>query len=232
MAPRNAANRSHALPTPADDDDPGSGESASDAPPVDAEPDKPLTAKQQKKQAKKRAKQIKKARKQERKSKASASKRWVYLTVPVTEGQQYRLGRISITGNEVFPYVALRGGIPMVDGEIFNNQRLLSGVNLITRLYEDRGHLYANVVQRTERREGESIADVTITVDEDRPFYVGRIEFTGNSSTRDRVLRREVQLLEGELFSRTKLDFSSIKVNQLGYFQLLESPVIEPISRP
>ena len=212
-----------------DDDDPPPDESASDARPADAPPDQPLTARQQKKQAKKRAKQIKQARKQERKSKAKESKRWVFLTVPVTEGPQYRLGQISITGNEVFPDQYLRSSIPMAEGAVFNNQRLRAGVDLISRLYEDRGHLYANVVQRTERHEEEPIADVTVTVEEDRPFFVGRIEFRGNSATRDRVLRREVQLLEGELFSRTKLALSAIKVNQLGYFQVLEEPVIEPI---
>jgi outer membrane protein insertion porin family len=202
---------------------------AEETPAEDSAPQKPLTTRQQRKEAKKSAKQIKKARKKERKSKASESKRWVYLTVPVTEGKQYQLGQISFTGNDVFADGVLRGTIPMAEGDVFNNQRLRAGVNLMTRLYEDRGHLYANVVSRIERREEEAVADVTITLDEDRPFYVGRIEFRGNSSTRDRVLRREVQLLEGELFSRTKLDVSTIKVNQLGYFQVLEEPVIEPL---
>ena len=103
-----------------DDDDPPTDESASDALPADAPPDKPLTARQQKKQAKKTAKQIKQARKRERKSKATESKRWVYLTVPVTEGQQYRLGQISFTGNEVFADDVLRARIPMLEGAVFN----------------------------------------------------------------------------------------------------------------
>ncbi len=214
---------------PDEDDAPDLGDSAPDAPLPDQPPDRPLTAKQQKQRAKKRVKQIKQARKRERESKAAESKRWVYLTVPVTEGPQYRLGKIDITGNEVFSDATLRANIPMIDGDVFNNRRLRAGVNTITRLYEDRGHLYANVVQRTERHDGEPIADVTVTVDEDRPFYVGRIEFRGNSATRDRVLRRELQLLEGELFSRSKLDISTLKVNQLGYFQILQEPEIEPI---
>jgi outer membrane protein insertion porin family len=192
-------------------------------------PTEPLTPKQQKKLEKKRKKQEKKARDQARKAKKKASKRWVYLTVPLTEGTQYSLGEITFDGNDVFPDEVLRRQIPVAGGAILNNGAVKTGVDRITRMYEDRGYLYANVVQRIERREDGPTADVTVTVEEDRPYRVGRIEFLGNTSTHDRVLRREMQLSEGDLFSRTKLDLSRAKINQLGYFQITGEPVIEPI---
>ncbi len=189
----------------------------------------PLTTKQLEKRAKKAQKQEEQARKRERKAEAKKSKRWVYLTVPITEGEEYRLGEITLEGNEVFPDELLRAMIPIRDGEILNNGALEFGVNRITRVYEDRGYLYANVVRRIERHVGENIADVEISVEEDEPYYVERVEFRGNSRTHDRVLRRELQLMEGDLFSRTRLDRSRGKINQLGYWQVSGEPVIEPI---
>jgi outer membrane protein insertion porin family len=188
---------------------------------------KPLTEKQIRKQEERQRKQEKKARKQEQKE--SSVKRWVHLSIPVREGQQYTLGEISISGNEVFPDELLRAMIPLGEGQVLRNDLLEFAIDRIRRMYEDRGHLYATVVRRLERREGENIADIAVVVDEDEPYFVGRIEFSGNTSTHDRVLRREMILAEGELFSRTKLDISRAKVNQLGYFHVPEDPVIEPI---
>lgn len=186
-----------------------------------------LTPRQQQKLERKRARQEKRARRKARK--ASKIKRWVELTVPVVEGEQYRLGKVSFSGNEVFPENLLRTLIRMNEGDIFHNDRLENAVDAITLLYEDRGHLYATVVRRIERREDERIADVEINIEEDKAYYVARIEFRGNTQTHDRVLRREMLLNEGDLFSRTRLDFSRSKVNQLGYFQVPDEPIIEPI---
>jgi outer membrane protein insertion porin family len=206
------------------------------APPPDPAPipdpgesGEPLTAKQAQKLAKKTAEEEKKARKKARKAKKKESKRWVYLTVPLTEGQSYRVGEVTIEGNEVFPDIVLRGQLPLVEGGVLNNGALRAGVNRISRIYEDRGYLYANVVQRIQRQVEGYTADIVVTIEEDEPYNVGRIEFRGTSSTHDKVLRREFTLHEGDLFSRTKLDLSQAKVNQLGYFGIAGAPVIEPI---
>jgi outer membrane protein insertion porin family len=196
---------------------------------ADTEPAEALTPKQLKKRNKQREKREKKERERARAAKKKASKRWVFLNVPITEGPQYSLGEISISGNEVFPDPVLRAQIPVADGSVLHNGALKVGVNRITRMYEDRGYLYAKVVQRIQRRAEGDTADVTVTIEEDRPYRVGRIEFIGNTATHDRVLRRELQLMEGDLFSRSKLDVSRAKVNQLGYFQVIGDPLIEPI---
>lgn len=173
------------------------------------------------------AKQRKKAAKKARK--AAKKKKWVYLTVPIDEGEPYRLGSISFSGNEKFSDKNLRLLVPLVEGGLLRNNLLEAGVDNISLLYENNGHLYASVVRRIERREGEHVADVTFSIDEDDPYIVNRIEFSGNTATHDRVLRRELLLSEGELFNRTKLDISKLKVNQLGYFQAPDEPIIEPI---
>lgn len=191
----------------------------------------PKEAKKKTKQAEKEAKQAEKASREARKAERDAAdvKRWVFLTIPINEGPQYTLGQISVEGNEVFPPELLRSLIPLAEGGILRNNILDMSVDRIRRLYEDRGHLYTTVVRRIERREGEDVADVVIVIDEDEPYYVANIEFRGNTSTFDKVLRREMILQEGQLFSRTKLDVSRAKVNQLGYFEVAGEPVVEPV---
>jgi outer membrane protein insertion porin family len=200
----------------------------SEPPPEAALPAEPDLSGLTPKEREKWEKQQKAARKKERKKKAV--KRWAELTVPIVEGEQYVTGDLTVEGNDVFPAELLRALIPLREGEIFRNNILDAAVEGIRRMYEDRGHLYATVVRRIERREEEKIADIELFIEEDEPYYVARIEFRGNSKTHDRVLRREILMAEGELFNRTKLNISKMKVNQLGYFQVPEDPLIEPIA--
>ncbi len=180
---------------------------------------------------KRKAKEEKRKKKIERVRKKAEPKvkKWIVMTVPVNEGKQYLTGDIEITGNTQFTDDQLRAFLPIRTGSVLRNNFLDNGVKSITRLYEDRGHLYASVVRKIERREDGNVADVRIEIKEDEPYYVASIEFQGNNKTQDRVLRREMLLNEGELFNRTKLDVSKVKVNQLGYFEVSEDPVIEPV---
>ncbi|MCP3978964.1 MAG: BamA/TamA family outer membrane protein [bacterium] len=182
--------------------------------------------KQEKEAAKRRKARDKSLSLAQHKEKA---KRWVYLTVPVKEGEPYTLGDVTIAGNDLLSEDILRPYLTMGEGDTLSSLRLDSGVDRITSLYEDLGHLYANVIRRVQRREGEHVADVEIVIEEDLAHNIARIEFTGNSATHDRVLRREVLLAEGERFSRSRLNFSRRKVNQLGYFQVPTEPVVEPL---
>jgi len=190
------------------------------APPVAPPTTEVPTAKQAKREAKQQRKEEKKRKK---------VKRLVYLSVPVQEGPQYTLGELRITGNAEIPTQILKALIPLQPGQVLRDDVLEAGIDRVTRLYEDRGHLYANVVRRIERKESGNVADVVVTVDEDKPYTIGKIEFAGNTSTRDAVLRRELLVREGSLFNRSALDVSRLKLNQLGYWQSPQEPVIAPV---
>ena len=160
----------------------------------------------------------------------AAGKQWAYLTVDVSEGPQYRLGEVEISGNSKLTDKDLKRNVFLRPGEILSETSIDLTINSITRRYEDMGHLYANVNRRIDRRDGEEpVADVEIQILEDHPYLVDRIEFSGNTSTQDKVLRREVLLSEGENFNRTRLDFSRRKLNQLGYWVIQEDPEIQPV---
>jgi len=206
---------------------------------LDERPPEGLTEKQDAKWAEKHrskvtqaGKDVEKARKKLDKAQNALEpdpgKQWVALTVNIAEGPQYRAGTMSVEGNTVFEDPQLLSMIPVTEGVILSNGLVQLGVDRITRLYGDRGYLYANVVRQIRRHEDEPVADVLIEIVEDEPYYVGKIEFVGNTSTHDKVMRREFVLHEGDLFSRTKLDVSVQKVNMLGYISSTEEPVIEP----
>jgi outer membrane protein insertion porin family len=162
-------------------------------------------------------------------------RRWVQMTVPIAEGEQYRTGEITVSGSSLWSEEEIRARIPLREGMILSNAFLKAGIERVSNDYANRGHLYANVVRQVKRREGEDIADIHVEISEDKPYFVHRIEFTGNTSTQDRVLRREVPLNEGVLFNRALLDLGISKVNQLGYYEVKKEDVIiepdEPQSR-
>jgi outer membrane protein insertion porin family len=225
--PEAPATPAPATPAPASEPVPSSAESAAQEEAAAA--GRPQGTRAERKAARQLEKARKKAEKQASK-KAPRVKRVVALTVPVVEGRQYRLGEITTRGNTVLTNENILGPIPLKSGDILREGVLKSAVEAVARAYNDRGYLYATAVRQIQRRKsGEPIADVTIEVTEDQPYYVSRIQFSGNTSTKDGVLRREMVLTEGELFSKTKLDLSKYKINQLGYFEVKDEPIIQPV---
>ncbi|MBZ5639692.1 MAG: outer membrane protein assembly factor BamA [Acidobacteriia bacterium] len=227
--PADAAKDKAAAATP---EAPGGGKDAAAASPKAAEALRPLSPREERKRAEKRRREEERAKKRAEKARKKAEpkvKRWVYLTVPVSEGPEYRAGNISVTGNSLFADKDLLAFIPLRKGDVVNIGLLKIAVDAITKAYGNKGYYLATAVQQRERHPETKIADVQIVINEDKPYYVSRIEFTGNTVTRDRVLRREFPLNEGDLFNRSLLDLGVSKLNQLGYFEAKEQPVVEPI---
>ena len=146
----------------------------------------------------------------------------------VKEGPQYRLGEIKVTGNTVFTDREIRQRVVLIPGMIVNDVLLQASTDRIRTEYANRGYIYALVTRSVTRHEG-NIADVTIEIDEDKAYKADRIDFEGNSVTRDAVLRREMRLSEGDLLSRNRLDLSGYKIQQLGFVKPDPDPYIEPV---
>lgn len=153
-------------------------------------------------------------------------KKWVKLTVPIEEGLQYRVGKMEIAGNSVFSEPEILARVPLRPGMVFNDSALKYGTKRLEEDYGERGYFYVSIDPRVDKRE--QIADLTLTVTEDKKYFVNRIEFSGNTTTRDGVLRREVPLGETELFNVRRLRLGIRKIAQLGYFQVGDDPVVKP----
>ena len=142
-----------------------------------------------------------------------------FIKIRVEENDQYRLRDINVTGNEQFTEEQLLSFLRLNSGEVFNETRLREGFEDLGKLYGNFGYVNFTPVPNYEFDDEARIVDLTINVDEDRQFFVNRINFRGNTSTRDKVIRREVMLEEGKVFSSQLWDMSLLRLNQLGYFE-------------
>jgi outer membrane protein insertion porin family len=147
----------------------------------------------------------------------------VDITIPIDEGEQYRLGGITFKGNqEVTNVKALRSLFPMKDGDIFSREKVAKGLENLRNAYRELGHINFTSIPNTNFDEDKKLAYLSIDLDEGKKFYVRRIEFAGNTTTRDKVIRREVALEEGQVYDERLWKLSLLRLNQLGYFDPLK----------
>jgi len=146
------------------------------------------------------------------------------IMMPVEEGERYKLGGIAFTGNKMFSNTrALRAQFAQKDGEWFNATLFGKGLKELQKAYGSQGYInmVANPVPR--RDDAKKLVFWDVDIDEGKQFYVSRIEFAGNTVTRDKVIRRELLLQEGEIYSSQRWDISILRLNQLGYFDVLKT---------
>ena len=146
------------------------------------------------------------------------------LLMPVEEGGRYKLGGITFKGNTHVPNIRiLRAQFANKDGEYFSATAFSKGLEQLRKAYGELG--YINFVGSPTPRfdEAKHLVYLDIDIEEGKPFYVSRIEFTGNSITRDKVIRRELLLEEGQVYNARLWDLSLLRLNQLNYFEALKA---------
>jgi outer membrane protein insertion porin family len=149
----------------------------------------------------------------------SPDKRYLYITLRIDEGEQYRVGEIDFSGELMHDKSELRRLTQVSSGEIFSRSRVGKDLFAISDLYRDAGYAYANVNPETKVDPKTRIVDLTYDVQPGRKTYFERIQIVGNSKTRDKVIRRELRIYEGELYSNAAINQSKSRVNALGYFE-------------
>jgi outer membrane protein insertion porin family len=150
-----------------------------------------------------------------------------YITIKIDENNQYRVGNVKVTGATQFSEAAIKGTLGMVPGDIFNEGRLRKGFEDLKKQYGSRGYINFTAVPAQGFDETNRLINLTINIEEDRQYYVNQITFTGNTTTRDKVIRREIMVDEGKIFNSTLWDTSMQRLNQLGYFEPIRPEDIE-----
>lgn len=148
----------------------------------------------------------------------------VDILIPIEEGSRYRLGGITFNGNKAFTNTrALRAQFALKDGDFFNATLFGKGLEALRKAYSGQG--YINFVGTPTPRvdEAKKLVYLDIDIDEGKKFLVSRIEFTGNTITRDKVIRRELLVEEGQVYNSQLVDLSLQRLNQLNYFENLRS---------
>ncbi len=157
----------------------------------------------------------------------------VDITMVVDEGQKYYLRNFNFVGMKLFrtPDLIARQIFGMSQGDVFSTEKLQKGLDNLRKLYGDFGYIDFVPSPDPEVVPGKNQVDLTIDVDEGHQFFVRRIDFQGNTSTRDRVIRRELLVDEGDLYSQRLWDTSILRLNQLGYFDPLKPEDATDIKR-
>jgi outer membrane protein insertion porin family len=155
--------------------------------------------------------------------------KWIALDIPVTEGDQYRVGEIAFEGLTVFKEEGIRPLFHLKTGDVYNDSHITKAYEKLRDLYGSLGYFQWTGFTKRKPDPERKVVDLVISMEEDKRYYVGKIHFTGNDSTRDKVIRREVYLNEGDVFNTELLKLSIKRINQLGYFKPMEgAPELEP----
>jgi len=146
------------------------------------------------------------------------------ILMPVEEGERYKLGGINFTGvnPQEWNVKALRAQFAQKDGEWFNATSFSKGLKDLQKAYTGRGYIRMIPEPKPRIDEAKKLVYFDIDIDEGKQFFVSRIEFSGNTVTRDKVIRRELLLEEGQVYSSQRWDLSILRLNQLGYFEVLK----------
>ena len=161
---------------------------------------------------------------------ASEDKKWIFITVRMTEGPQFTVNNISFNGELLFGESEMMEKLKLKTGDIYNEENLRLDIQTLTEMYQDKGYAFANVLRTLEVVPGENKVDVVFSFEKGVIAYFGKIIMKGNTKTRDKVLRRELRIREGDMYSGSKLRISKDNVNRLGFFQP-ESVIFNTITR-
>jgi outer membrane protein insertion porin family len=147
----------------------------------------------------------------------------VDITMSIEEGDRYTLGGITFKNNKAVQNVkALRAIFPIKDGDIFSKEKVGKGLENLRKAYGELGYINFTSIPDTRFDDDKKLIFLDIDVDEGKQFYVRRIEFEGNTTTRDKVIRREMALEEGNIYNSHLWELSLLRLNQLGYFDQLK----------
>jgi len=152
----------------------------------------------------------------------SPDRRFIYVTIPIEEGERYTIGKIAFEGQLLDQEPKLRKLLKTRSGEFFSRADVAADLFAMGDVYKDLGHAYANVSPLTATDPEKRILDLTFEVQPGKVVSFERIEIVGNEKTRDKVIRRELRIYEGERFSGSGMRTSKQRVSALGFFESAE----------
>jgi outer membrane protein insertion porin family len=145
------------------------------------------------------------------------------ITLPVEEGNRYYLAKIDFEGVKLFRSPDFLGRLfQMQPGDVFSTGKLRDGLKNLTKVYSQFGYIDYVAEPQIDIVPNSNKINLTLNADEGKQFFVRRIDFTGNTTTRDRIIRRQILIDEGDVYNSTLWDASILRLNQLGYFEVLK----------
>jgi outer membrane protein insertion porin family len=144
---------------------------------------------------------------------------WIYITIKIEEGPQFKVGKVDIKGDLVLPKDELIKRLKITKETYYNREIVRDDVLALTDLYSDEGYAYADISPTIDKDIKQLKVDITYVIHKGKQVYFEKIMIAGNTKTRDKVIRRELQVYERELYSGKKLKRSVRNLYRLDYFE-------------
>ena len=154
--------------------------------------------------------------------KDSKKKNKLVLRFSIKEGEQFRVGSMTFKGNSIISDADLAKETKLLSGDVFSKDMLRQDVGRIMDRYDDIARPFANVIPQFNIDPNKKTVALTMDIQEGGEVRIGRIDISGNSKTRDKVVRREMRLDEGDLYSKKSLKRSFERINNLNYFETVD----------
>jgi outer membrane protein insertion porin family len=160
----------------------------------------------------------------------------VNITIPIEEGERFRMGTLKIVSSDPDKALslkvdALKTAFPLKQGDIFSTEKVRKALETYGKIYGEYGFIDFTPEPDTEVDDANKIINLTLRFDEQKQYFVRRIDFSGNTTTRDKVIRRELMIDEGQLFNKRLWELSILRLNQLDYFDKIEADKAAEIKR-
>jgi outer membrane protein insertion porin family len=152
----------------------------------------------------------------------------ITLKIRIVEGERYKVDSVNIKGNVHIDEETLLNRVTLKKGEYFSSEKFQKDIETLTESFTAIGYAFANIEPETSVDDEKHIVNITYHVDENMLYRIERIEISGNEKTRDRVIRRELEIAEGDVYSSVKIKRSKQNVQYLNYFEevtLTEEPL-------
>jgi len=164
----------------------------------------------------------------ERRSVVFKKQKMMRLVIPITAGYLYRVGEIKVEGNKAVNAKYLRAMVKLQPAEVYSTKDREKSVDDIGEVYRDGGYVYAQVIPVENLDPKRKIVNITFNIVEGEVAILSRLEFRGNIFTKDKVIRREMMIREGDRFSLSMFKNSILRIKQLGLVDLEKDPDIKP----
>ncbi|MDE0884626.1 MAG: outer membrane protein assembly factor BamA [Myxococcota bacterium] len=151
--------------------------------------------------------------------KVEANPEGLFVTVDIVEGPQFFVGQIEVRGDDTMDLDVLRAKVRLAEGDVFNRSFLTTDVEILERHYTDRGFFLAKVQPGTRMDLEKKQVDVEFKVEKGPLYFIRNINISGNTRTVDPVIRREMKVVEGQLYSARGLRLSQERIRRLGFFE-------------
>lgn len=143
----------------------------------------------------------------------------INLDIEVKEGDRYTVKQVTVAGNDIIDEQYLEAIIPIKAGDIYSREAIMNTIKLLERVWGDFGYIYAHIEPSIIPNDEDKTVNLAFHADIGKQVFLNKITVRGNQKTKDKIIRRNITLEEGDLLTNTRMDISKNRVESLGYFE-------------